>query len=219
MSSSEAASFEQLLALMQQRRSVRRFRVEPVPDELLQKLLEAARSAPSAGNRQPYRVLVVRSRTRMAELAVAVRAECERLVAAARKERAAELAEYLHYFDWFEQAPLLLVPIYRSGGPAAFEGALNRSPQDALASTAAAIMSLLLAAPTLGLGACWMTGPLVAEPALRELLAVPEGWSLAALLPVGFPDEDPPPRPRRALDQLVRELDGDAVRAPPPRPM
>jgi nitroreductase len=201
MASTEKVTYEQLLALMRERRSVRRFRSEPVPTELLQKLLEAARSAPSAGNRQPYRILVLRSRGRMAQLAAAVRAESERIVAAARPEQAPDLAEYVRYFDWFERAPLLLAPIYRSGGT------FNRSPQDALASTAAAIMSLLLAAPALGLGACWMTGPLVAEPRLRELLAVPEGWSVAALLPVGFPDEEPPPRPRRALDQLVRYLD------------
>jgi F420 biosynthesis protein FbiB-like protein len=207
MSSSESATYGELLELMRRRRSVRRFCAEPVPRQLVEKLLEAARSAPSAGNRQPYRFLVVRSRERMARLAAAVRKESERLVAAARPEHAADLAEYVRYFDWFERAPLLLAPIYRSGGPSHFEGTLNRSPLDALASTAAAVMSLLLAAPALGLGACWMTGPLVAEASLRELLAVPEGWSIAALLPVGFPDEEPPPRPRRALEQLVRFLD------------
>ena len=206
MCSPEQATFEQLLELMQRRRSVRRFRPEPVPDGLLEKLLEAARSAPSAGNRQPYRILVVRSPALMARLAAAVRAESERLVAAARPERAAELAEYLRFFDWFERAPLLLAPIYRSGGPAPFEGALNRSPFDALSSTAAAIMSLLLAAPALGLGACWMTGPLVAAAELRALLAVPEGWELAALVPLGYPAEQPPSPRRRALGRLWQRV-------------
>ncbi len=55
-----------------------------------------------------------------------------------------------------------------------------------------------------GGGASGMTGPLIADAALRELLAVPESWGIAALAPVGFPDEEPKPVPRKGLDAVVR---------------
>jgi nitroreductase len=71
---------------------------------------------------------------------------------------------------------------------------------------AAAIENLLLCAHALGLGACWMTGPLVAAEALAAILEVPRGWTLSALVPVGRPAERPATPPRRPRDALVRRL-------------
>jgi nitroreductase len=67
-------------------------------------------------------------------------------------------------------------------------------------------MQLLLAAHARGLGGCWMTGPLVAAEPLEELLGVPRGWSIAALVPLGYPDEQPEPPARRDLDRLVKRI-------------
>ncbi len=65
-------------------------------------------------------------------------------------------------------------------------------------------MNLLLAAHTLGLGACWMTGPLVAADGLRRCLQVTKGWDIAALVPVGYADEEPQPPKRRPLQRLIQ---------------
>jgi nitroreductase len=78
--------------------------------------------------------------------------------------------------------------------------------RDTTASVAAALTQLLLAAHALGLGACWMTGPLVAAAELRALLAVPDGWELAALVPLGYPAEQPAPPRRRALGRLWQRV-------------
>jgi coenzyme F420-0:L-glutamate ligase / coenzyme F420-1:gamma-L-glutamate ligase len=208
MSGHEPTAWAELLSLLRARRSVRRFRAQPVPDSLLEQLFEAARWAPSAGNRQSFRLLVVRAPARIAELGAIVRAECQAVLAAARPQQSAGLIDYLRNFHLFDQAPVLVAVIYRSGGPALLEGAPNRSGIDALAGATAAIMNLLLAAHALGLGSCWMTGPLlVAEAKLAELLQVPAGWSLAALVPVGYPDEAPAAPPRRPLSELVHYLD------------
>jgi nitroreductase len=77
-----------------------------------------------------------------------------------------------------------------------------------LMGTAMALENLLLAAPTLGLGASGMTGPLVAVDRIRALLEVPESWEVAALVPVGFPAEEPVPTERKGLGAVVRWIDG-----------
>lgn len=206
------ASYEDLLETMRGRRSVRRFRPAPLPDGLLDQVLEAARWAPSAGNRQAYRLLVIRSADMRGRLAMAVREATLRAREAARAALRPELDAYLDGFTLFAEAPVVIAPIYRSAGPDllnqdAGNHPLPRAVMDGLASVSAATMNLLLAAHALGLGACWMTGPLLAAPALERLLEVPRGWSLASLLPLGLADEQPAAPPRRPLARLVRLLD------------
>src|SRR5512133_1994392 len=192
---------DDLLALLRARRSVRRFRTDPVTDDQLAALVEAARWAPSASNRQAWRLLLVTSPARIAAMADAVRAEVTRLRAAVRADAAEELGAYLENFLHFSGAPLVVAPIHRGGldllqaasGPGA--GPSGRDA-DALSSVAAAVENLLLCAHALGLGACWMAGPLVAAEALRPILEVPPGWTLSALVPVGRPAEEPAAPPR-----------------------
>lgn len=190
------------------RRSVRRFRDEPLPEGTLEKLIEAARWAPSASNRQAWRIIAVESALMRSRMRAAVGDAVERLRTQARPDMSVSIARYMADFLHFEHAPLVLVPIFRIGPDllaSACADAAGRVPgADALASVSAAIQNVLLAAHALGLGACWMTGPLAAAPALASLLDVPEGWQLAALVPVGAADEAPPPPPRRELARLLQ---------------
>jgi nitroreductase len=205
----ELKPVDDLLALLRGRRSVRRFRPEPIGEDQVAALVEAARWAPSAGNRQPWRLLVVTSPERIAAMAGAVRAEVTRLRERVRADAAEELGAYLENFLHFAGAPLVIAPIHR-GGLDLLQAAAGAGPSgrdaDALSSVAAAVENLLLCAHALGLGACWMTGPLVAAESLSATLEVPAGWTLSALVPVGRPAEEPPPPPRRPVDQLVRRL-------------
>ena len=206
--------YEVLLATLRGRRSVRRFLPDPVPEEGIEALVEAARWAPSASNRQAYRLLLVTNPELRAALAAAVEAAARMLCAELREDMRPWGGHYAAHFTHFAEAPLLVVPIHRAGGDllraaGAARGG-ERGEADALQSVAAAIQNLLLAAHTLGLGACWMTGPLVAEPALSRLLAVPRGWRISALIPVGVPAERPPAPPRRAAARLVRRVEGAA---------
>ena len=75
-----------------------------------------------------------------------------------------------------------------------------------LVGTSLALMNLLLAAHDVGLGASAMTGPLLAEPALREILAVPESWGIVALVPMGLADESPRATDRKAARKVTRWL-------------
>jgi nitroreductase len=75
-----------------------------------------------------------------------------------------------------------------------------------LIGTSLALQNLLLVAHELGLGASGMTGPLVARRELRALLEVPDSWEIAALVPLGYPDESPPPTERKSAEKVTRWL-------------
>ena len=204
-----------LLEHLQARRSVRRF-TGVVPDRaLVERLIEAAVTAPSASNRQPWRFFVVSSKEKIAAMAAAVRAAVERI--AQHVEPASEEAfrAYGDYFTRFEHAPLVVAPIFQ--GPRTLSHLVNGALSDVdrasiaamerdsgLIGASLALQNLLLMAPELGLGASAMTGPLVAAPELRALLEVPPSWSLVALVPLGYPDEVPAATERKPAERVVR---------------
>ena len=77
-------------------------------------------------------------------------------------------------------------------------------PLPGLQSVSAAIQNMLLAVHALGYGSCWMTGPLVAQESFEKLLGYDKDRFIAALLPIGVPDENPPARSRKPLEEVVR---------------
>jgi nitroreductase len=80
-------------------------------------------------------------------------------------------------------------------------------PLPGLQSVAAAIQNMLLAIHALGYGSCWMTGPLVAQEGFENLLGFGKEKFIAALLPVGVPDEDPPFRTRKPLEEKTMVIE------------
>jgi nitroreductase len=158
------------------RYSVRAYRPDPVPDELLDEVLEAARLAPSACNRQPFRVLVLRTAGREADL----------------------LRVYPK--PWFVEAPLVLAVCAVPGEA----WARTRHDGWSAAETDATIATdhLLLAAADRGLGTCWVAA--FDPAAARELLGLPEGVVPVAFTPLGWPRDAAGPKERRPLDELVR---------------
>lgn len=213
MAVDETPSYQELLELMRSRRSVRRFSNEPVADELVEQLVEAARWAPSAGNQQAWRVLYVDDRERIGAMGDAVRARVEEVRSDLRPSATAQMSGYLDSFLTFTGAPIVLAFIHRAGvdliqaARRSREKTTGVEPEAySLASAAAAIENLLIAAHALGLGACWMTGPLLAEQEMSSILKVPRSWRLTALIPVGWPAEAPQPPPRRSLERLLRRV-------------
>ncbi|MFQ6112151.1 MAG: nitroreductase family protein, partial [Nitrospinota bacterium] len=77
----------------------------------------------------------------------------------------------------------------------------------AIQSVAGALAHMQLAADALGYGSCWQTGPVVAAAEIEELLGLRGVAQLVALLSVGVPAEEPPPRPRRALEDVLKIID------------
>jgi nitroreductase len=209
----ERATF--LFDLMRGRRSVRQFTPAPVPRETLERVLSAAITAPSASNKQPWRFFVVTDRARIERMAAAVRAAVDEIARHVPPESEAPFRAYGDYFTRFEQAPAVIVVLHRGlsllsslvdeGLSGDVRAQISRMERDSgLVGASLALQNLLLMAHAEGLGASGMTGPLVADGALKAILEVPESWGIAALVPVGFPAEDPAPPSRKALGKVVR---------------
>ncbi|MBN2416439.1 nitroreductase family protein [bacterium] len=164
---------ENLFEVIAARRSIRKYKPDPVDDHALGHVLEAARLAPSANNRQDWRFVVVTDEHRRRRLATA--ANNQAFVAGAPVVIACCSVEPEY--------------IMRCGMPTA--------PID----LAIAIDHMTLAAAALGLGSCWI-GSFYPDQ-VREILDIPESVGVVELLTLGYPDEDPPARPRKALSEIV----------------
>jgi len=165
---------ESLLTLLKTRRSIRRYKPDPVPDEMVQQLLEAARWAPSASNRQPWEFIVVRDE-------------------AIRKQVAQHAAFYFIKWAHVGEAPLLIVMCGNAGNPA-----YRRFLHEDIGLAGGQIM---LQAKALGLGTCWIGA--LDRKAVAGILKIPDHLEIVGLLTVGFPAEDPPPPPRKPLSEIV----------------
>jgi nicotinate-nucleotide--dimethylbenzimidazole phosphoribosyltransferase len=201
------------------RRDIRRYRPDPVPDEVLTRVLAAGHAAPSVGHSQPWRFVVVQdpaTRERAAWMA-----DEQRLAQAAQLEPDSARGLLDLQLEGIREAPLGVVVCCDRRTPAA--GVLGRAtfPDADLWSCACAIQNLWLAARAEGLGMGWVT---LFEPhALDDLLGLPEGVVTLGWLCLGWPDERPPaPGLERAgwssrlpLEDVVR-TDRWSEAAPPP---
>jgi nitroreductase len=159
------------------RRSVRAFKSQDVPGETVEKLVQAAQWAPSAGNLQPWEFIIVR------------RAETKRRLVEAALDQ-----------TFIEEAPVVIVVCANKNRSSQGYGSRGRTLY-CLQDTAAAIQNLHLAACSLGLGTCWVGA--FSEKKAREVLRIPEGIRPVAMIPVGYPDETPTPRRRRPINHMV----------------
>ncbi|HUB72649.1 MAG TPA: nicotinate-nucleotide--dimethylbenzimidazole phosphoribosyltransferase [Solirubrobacteraceae bacterium] len=180
---------EQLAAVhrvIEERRDVRRFRAEDVPEEVLRRVLAAAHRAPSVGLMQPWRLIVIRDiATRTAVRRLAQR---ERLRQAARFDQRAR--EFLDKkIEGVVEAPLGICVCCDHGRPGAEILGRGTIPDTDVYSTACAIENLWLAARAEGLGVGWVS--FYRPPDLRALLGIPERAEPVAYLCLGWPDERP----------------------------
>jgi len=160
------------------RRSIRAFKQKDVPKETVEKLIDAARHAPSAGNIQPWEFVIVR------------KLEVKRKLARAALNQA-----------FVEEAPVVIVVCaneMRSSMGYGYRGKTLYCIQD----TAAATQNILLTAYSLGLGACWIGA--FNENETKQALNAPESIRPVAIVPVGYPDETPSHRGIRSLSQIMR---------------
>lgn len=161
------------LELVQARYSVRSYKPDQVPDEVLGKVLEAARLAPTADNRQSFRLIVIRTAGRQSEL------------------------KRIYNRDWFVQAPLVICVCAVPSEAWVRSDGRNYADIDA----AIAMDHLTLAAADLGLGTCWIAAFDV--KATREVLGVPHNIEPLAFTPLGYPAEQAGEKHRKPLDELV----------------
>ena len=180
------ADRETVHRVIAERRDIRRFRPDPVPEDVLRRVLEAGHRAPSVGLMQPWRMIVVRSAQRRS--AVRRLAQRERLRQADRfDERARQFLD--QKIEGIVEAPLGIVVCCDHGDPHAEILGRGTIPETDVYSTACAIQNLWLAARAEGLGVGWVS--FYRPDDLRELLGIPAGVDPMAYLCLGWPDERP----------------------------
>ncbi len=195
----------ELKSVIESRRSIRKFLPDPIPDEYINEILDAARLAPSGGNIQPWRFVVIKN---------------------------PEAREKLHDFTmgFVANAPLTIVCCsdldasrsyrerykeLRKAG--AFEGVILDMPKSSIQktdvmnmdqikgslnlNTAIAVEHMVLRATDLGLGSCWVM--MFNRKELASWLQLDNNLYPFCLLPIGFADQKPLPRPRKNLDEII----------------
>lgn len=192
----ETELYRALMAVCRRRRSRRTFDGRPVPPEALRLIREVSLTSPYAMGRRDWDILEVTDRELIRRLASAVERRAVELADRLREDLRASFAGYARGFHSFAGAHALLVPIFRDAPGLAtalgsVDEALHSLERDSrVKSIACVTMLILLAAESLGLGACFMTGPLVAEDELSRMLRVGRGRRIGAVVPVGYPAED-----------------------------
>jgi nitroreductase len=160
--------------LIRKRHSVRAYKTDAVEETKLQQVLEAARLAPTATNRQAFKFVVIHTKGREEEL------------------------KRIYNKDWFVRPPLVVCACGIPSENWVRQDGKNYNDVD----VAIAMDHLILAATDVGLGTCWI-GAFDAQAA-REVLGLPDGVEPIALTPLGYPADEQEPRTRKDLSELVR---------------
>jgi len=159
--------------LIRKRYSVRSYQSKPVEEEKLNILLNAARLAPTAANKQPFRLIVVKTEGKTEEM------------------------KRIYHAEWFSQAPLVICACaVKSESWTRIDGR-NYVEVD----TTIAMDHLILAATELGLGTCWIAA--FDAQAAREVLKIPENMDPLLFTPLGYPADKAGVKSRKELDELV----------------
>lgn len=164
-----------VLEVIQKRRSIRRYKESPIPEEVLLRVLEATRLAPSAKNLQPWKFIVVKHK----EL----------------KQKLAE-ASFGQYF--MAKAPLVVVAC---GFPDECYSHMGRYMKSWPVDVSIALEHLVLQAQEENLGTCWIGS--FEEKRVKSILRIPENVRVLALTPLGYPDHEPRFRGRKSLEEIV----------------
>jgi nitroreductase len=212
----------ELSEIIRSRRSIRRWLDRPVPAELLYQAVEMATHAPNAGNQQNWHFFVILNKEVICAIAEEVRATAEYVASWSATNDPRNVEDMVQRSTFFRNAPALIAVAaraYRSpldvlaeARPESDQRATDIKLGRALAnakiqSVASATAYMLLALHQMGLGAVWMTGPMQAKAGIEKVLKVPGDMDLVALIPVGYPDEDPPLKERKPISQVCEVIE------------
>jgi nitroreductase len=166
-----------VLDVIKGRRSIRTFKSDDVSPEIIEKLIDAATWAPSAGNIQPWEFIIVRE------------SKIKKSLTQAALDQSS-----------IEEAPVVIVVCANENRSSQGYGARGKTLY-CIQDTAAAIQNLLLFAYSIGLGTCWVGA--FRENEAREILKIPSGIRPVAMIPVGYAAEAPLSQKRRPINLIV----------------
>ncbi len=202
---------EAAMKLIQDRRSIRHYTDEPVSEEHLKMILEAARQAPSGENAQPWRFIVVSDPDTRKQLGTIAgggsgRRFTAEFVTEKMQERFSSLEDETKKKAIFEKLTSGRVSAFLGDAPVSLVVCGRKDVWDLPYDTSAAIENILLMVTALGLGACWVIAPCIDirdEERMKDLLGVPEEIKIISVIAIGHPLRPHRPRPRIPLNELV----------------
>jgi nitroreductase len=193
---------------IEQRRSIRKFKRDSVPEEHIRALIDAARLAPSGSNAQPWRFKVVKDADTRAKLAQAAYGQSFIAQAPVVVVCCADIGRYLED---------ITARVHKLGKTSTIEPSAEQRIRERLEeqktrgvsqmvplitfNVAIAIEHIVLRALDFELGSCWVR--LIDEQAIKDMFGWGDEVSVVALLPIGYPDESPPPRKRRTIEEIT----------------
>ncbi|MGE0226945.1 MAG: nitroreductase family protein [Dehalococcoidia bacterium] len=178
-----------VMELFRHQRAVRAWSDQPVSEEALRQVLEAAIRGPSGSNSQPWRFIVIRDQAVKDEVSALYEEAMAEQYQGAEPDRARDR-------QTLADAPVLIVPLVRvpRSGRAGFQTGASIYP---------ACQNLMLAARSLGLGTVLSTLHRLRRDQIHEVLRIPEGWESAAIIPLGYPDRKYGPNRRRPVEEFI----------------
>jgi nitroreductase len=205
-----------LYEAMRTLRAVRKLRPDPIPDDVIRRVLEAASWAPTGGNRQPWRIVLVKDRAKKQRLGEMYSTRWSNYVkyyraaipADASPEERARTQRTLAAGDYmaahFGDTPVVAIFCFNPNNMAITDAKQNRPSVVGGGSVYTAVENLLLACRAEGLGCVLTTLLCESEPEVREMLAIPDPWYTAAAIPIGYPvGHGHGPIIRRPVEQLT----------------
>jgi len=203
--------YDSFLELVKKRRSIRQFKPNPIPDEYIDKIIEAARWAPSASNSQPWEFIVIKKPELKDKI---VQLYQERMALNYQIELAREpewryptMAKWIEGPLGFANAPVFILACGdpRTKGVYPLSLALELGPLTFYSNMASVFLYMHLAATTLGLGSQWAST--VDYPSvqchIKQLLGIPKELEIYDMMVLGYPNVEPKPRLVRAKEEIV----------------
>lgn len=211
-------NIQDLEKLIKGRRSVRQWKKQEVPEELLRKAVELATWAPNGGNYQGWRFVIVKKKETIEKMANAVQSVADKIASWPEAMSWQEdVNRYQKNASFFRNAPVCIgvfSGVYQSPmdkvlvARESFDReakeilGFRRSAPTAIQSGAAAVTTMLLVFHQMGLGAVWLVSPIQAKKEIEAILKVSSNMDLICLIAVGYPDESPQ-RDRNPVDQVL----------------
>lgn len=194
----------ELLEAIKTRRSVRKYKNEPVPRAVVEELLNDALWAPSNANKQEWHLVVVGGETRhkLGEIVKEANTYMKLKLEEDFPTKPHIVSGTLRYFEDLGGAPLVIliyVPWREQPGPGASDyeiEAWHFERKTNIEAASAVAYNITLLAHSRGLATCWMTGPTFVDDKINEFMGI-EDKELVCLLPLGYPDQEPKAPPRK----------------------
>lgn len=179
-------------------RAVRRLRPDPIPDDVIERVLQAACWSPTGGNQQPWRVIVVRSEEKKQALQEIYRPEWDTYVSGFMKRLEGQPEEEVakwrkvfnagdHLSEHLHEAPAVLLFCANPKMMAITDAKLDRISMVGGGSVYPAVQNAMLACVAEGLGCTLTTLHCLREPEVKALFEIPDPWATVAMVPIGYP--------------------------------